>query len=213
MYYFIPWWQQQISSELEFVEKNFANWSRIYLSNPEQSERNPEWLPPDEFYHSYSGLKNVKTSVKYLTNKKILKTKQVQDDKFATLAHSPKVHFPWNDVSKITRDYPVHSLVLQSFNQAVLLLENNRELIDRIVIELLYKEILRQPELEKLFADFEHLQISSSYSSAGVSSESFEISDIQSRSKENETFQIVETSWGLQSRKRKPRWIDFKNLK
>ena len=213
MYYFIPWWQQQISSELEFVEKNFANWSRLYLSNPEQSERNPEWLPPDEFYHSYSGLKNVKTSVKYLTNKKILKTKQVQDEKLQTSADSPKVHFPWNDVSKITRDYPVQSLVLQSFNQAILLLDKNRELIDRIVIELLYKEILRQPELKKLFAEFEHLKISSEYSSDSVSSERFEISDIQPRSKENETFQIVETSWGLQSRKRKPRWIDFKNLK
>lgn len=211
MYYFIPWWQQQISSELEFVEKNFSNWSRLYLSNPEQSERNPEWLPPDEFYHSSSGLKNIKTSVKYLTNKRILKTKQVYDEKLQTSAHLPKVHFTWNDVSQITRDYPVHSLVLQSFNQSVFLLDENRELVDRIVIELLYQEILRKPELDKLFEDFDKLTRTNDFSSSSV--HRLELSQIQYESKSNQNFQIVETNWGLKSRKTKPRWIDFKNLK
>nr|QGT76986.1 putative plastid division protein [Micractinium pusillum] len=240
MFYSIPWWQQEVSSELEFGEKNFQNWSRFYLYNPEQNERNPEWFPPDEFYHSSSSLKNVKkafaniaktefrrektldleqrTSVRseYLPVpdfsdrtgaivKKWVPTRVLVGPRIQERSLPEKAYFPWNEVSALTRDYPAHSLVLQSFNKALVILNQNRELLDRIVVELLYHEILRQPEIEKLLHEF---QSSKSTSQEEFTVDlSFQIDEFEKEKKEK--FEIIETSWGLQSRKPMPRWINF----
>ena len=203
MYYAIPWWQQEISSELEFVEKNFTNWSRFYLSNPEQSERNPEWLPPDEFYHSSSGLKNVKLAFANIAKRKAQKEplKKVQqslpENREGANSSTKEKHttFPWNDVTKLTRDYPVHSLVLQSLNKALVILNQNRELLDRIVVELLYNEILRQPEIESLFKDFEY----------NISAPELDQNDITELHQKTKHVEILESAWGPRSRKPMPR--------
>ena len=201
MYYSIPWWQQQISSELEFVEKNFTNWSRLYLSNPEQNERNPEWLPPDDFYHSSSGLKNVKKAFANIsrTRGKILdsKNKESTSSNVKQRYLPQKADFSWNEVALLTRDYPSHSLVLQSFNKALTILNQNRELLDRLVVELLYHEILRQPEIETLLQDFQHMSFETQ--------EEFSFGLFEKKQK----VEIIESSWGLQSRKAMPRWINF----
>lgn len=210
MYYAIPWWQQEVSSELEFVEKNFTNWSRFYLSNPEQSERNPEWLPPDEFYHSSSGLKNVKLAFSNIAKRKAQKEplKKIQrslTENIEVANNSTKekhTTFPWNDVTKLTRDYPVHSLVLQSLNKALVILNQNRELLDRIVVELLYNEILRQPEIETLFKDFQHI----------ISAPELDQNEIVELYEKTKHIEILESAWGSRSRKPMPRWIDFANL-
>jgi hypothetical protein len=210
MYYAIPWWQQEVSSELEFVEKNFTNWSRFYLSNPEQSERNPEWLPPDEFYHSSSGLKNVKLAFANIAKRKAQKEplkkvqKSLPENREGANSSTKEKHttFPWNDVTKLTRDYPVHSLVLQSLNKALVILNQNRELLDRIVVELLYDEILRQPEIESLFKDFEY----------NISAPELDQNDITELNQKTKHVEILESAWGPRSRKPMPRWIDFENL-
>lgn len=209
MYYSVPWWQQEISAELEFVEKNFANGSRLYLSNPEQSERNPEWVPPDEFYHSSSGLKNVKIAFANLKRAKI--ENQSIEFKAKEKIKSRKLSFPWNDVSKLTRDYPSHSLVLQSFNKALEILNQNRELLDRLVIELLYQEVLRQPEVEKLLKEFTIKQISTITEKSHIfdQKESICLNFLD----ETKTLEIVEGSWGPYSRKPLPKWIDFAELR
>lgn len=210
MYYAIPWWQQEVSSELEFVEKNFTNWSRFYLSNPEQSERNPEWLPPDEFYHSSSGLKNVKLAFANIAKRKAQKKplKKVQqslpENIEGTKSSTKEKHttFPWNDVTKLTRDYPVHSLVLQSLNKGLLILNQNRELLDRIVVELLYNEILRQPEIESLLKDFQY----------NISAPELNQNEIPELDQKTKHIEILESAWGPRSKKPMPRWIDFANL-
>lgn len=46
------WWQQLIQKKLNFVDRSVLNWYRIYLSDPEESEQNIEWVPPDDFYHT-----------------------------------------------------------------------------------------------------------------------------------------------------------------
>lgn len=202
LYYSIPWWQQQISSELEFVEKNFTNWSRFYLSNPEQNERNPEWLPPDEFYHSSSGLKNVKKAFANISRTKIKSkvSSQLYSSNIKQRYLPEKANFSWNEVALLTRDYPSHSLVLQSFNKALLILNQNRELLDKLVVELLYHEILRQPEIESLLKDFQD--------------QNFQVQEENSfNTLQNiEKIQILESSWGSKSRKAIPRWINFAHL-
>lgn len=249
MFYSIPWWQQQTSSELEFVEKNFTNWSRLYLSNPEQSDRNPEWLPPDEFYHSSSGLKNIKTAFANIQkikkpldrNKKtnfITKTIQQKADstKTISLAKKPflktqfltqvlkpgdvkeiflpeKADFSWNEVALLTRDYPGQSLVLESFNKALSVLNQNRELLDRLVVELLYKEILRQPDIEKLIKEFDANWSSSKekglVKEIRTQSQINQAKLLEFEKENNQKVKIVESSWGSQSRKPAPRWLDF----
>lgn len=234
MYYSIPWWQQQISSELEFVEKNFTNWSRLYLSNPEQSDRNPEWLPPDEFYHSGSGLKNVKKAFANLQKNKssslpIRKNSETLNTTLNTKASSlktpfadknlklqarkerflpQKADFSWNEVSVLTRDYPGHSLVLQSFNKALVILNQNRELLDRLVVELLYKEILRQPDIEQLIKEFNSIS-SFSKQNCFVNETETKLEVLNLENQKKEKLAILESSWGLHSRKPTPRWIDF----
>lgn len=249
MYYSIPWWQQEISSELEFVEKNFTNWSRLYLSNPEQSERNPEWLPPDEFYHTSSGLKNVKQAFANIKTRQNQLTKeptpefstapkgnifdsvtnssflldQSIDPKFEKFRAEKqgikqrflpqKAEFSWNEVALLTRDYPGQSLLLQSFNKALSLLNKNRELLDRLVVELLYKEILRQPDVEKLIKEFQLCEsIQQERLCGDVARAELEATNtdlVKVVTKNKEKIQIIESSWGLNSRKPLPRWVDF----
>lgn len=202
-YYSVPWWQQETSNTLEFVEKNFANWSRLYLSNPEQNERNPEWFPPDEYYHSSSGLKNVKLAFSNLKKQNNL---TAGSEKTACMLFpAEKVNFSWNDVSKLTRDYPAQSIVLQSFNKALVLLNQNRELLDRLVIDLLYFEILRQPEIEKLLKDFRKLPVDKIQTKIPEDNLGFSVEN----SKKEKPIKILESAWGVSSRKSIPRWIDF----
>nr|QDE53598.1 cell division protein ftsH [Micractinium sp. LBA 32] len=234
MYYSIPWWQQQISSELEFVEKNFTNWSRLYLSNPDQSDRNPEWLPPDEFYHNGSGLKNVKKAFANLQKSKSSsptipkkadtfntnlknKTSSLKSpfkDKDLTLQAKKEIFLPekadfsWNEIAVLTRDYPGHSLVLQSFNRALVILNKNRELLDRLVVELLYKEILRQPDIEELVKEFNSISpLSKQKCFVNETETQLEVFNLENQKKEKLT--ILESSWGSHSRKPTPRWINF----
>ena len=306
--YFVPWWQQEASDALEFGERNFHNWTRIYLENPERSYRNVEWRPYDEFYHTDTALKNVKTAFANFSKQKsdfsesdisieqkqqtphreetprpsgrertlreivpqtdvsketsiseastnemqeILKTKkfkkEVQNleleneveteiniqndisqteeqvassenlqeevetefsikrvkipwrdhDKTETPYPRQSVYIPWNDVSNLTRDYPIHSLILQSFNKALVILNQNRELVDRFVVDLLAQEILRQHEIEAVLQEFQQIS---------TSDQREEAYDPLEKLKE---FEIVESSWGHYSRKPRPCWIDF----
>ena len=62
------WWVRQIVEEEEYMERIFMKWYRIYLSKPEESERNIEWCPPEEHYTSI----NIKGARKILYWEKIL---------------------------------------------------------------------------------------------------------------------------------------------
>ena len=123
-YFPLPCWQYQISSEFEIATRNFSDWYRLYLPDPQENERNLEWSPPDEFYHGNSLLDELTPS----TN--------------------------WNDVPEISSDYQKHSLILQSFNKALVLLDQHREILDKLAYELIHREILREPEIDKIFQQF-----------------------------------------------------------
>lgn len=117
-------WQYQISNEFEISTRAFSDWYRLYLPDPQQTERNLEWTPPDEFYQGNDFSEKLTESV------------------------------TWNQISSIQIDYETHSLILQSFNKALLLLDENREILDKLAYELLKSEILREPEIEKILYDF-----------------------------------------------------------
>ena len=278
-YYFVPWWQQEGTDVLEFTEKNFHNWTRFYLENPERSERNVEWFPPDEFYHTDTALKNVKTTFTNRSKKNLevdsletesFEKEQSSSDLVGKREPSPKpegfnslevaeqstisgsettevsdvlkseseplsssetgevdsesktngqsqnvnipwryrdktqnryplqnVYIPWSDVSNLTRDYPVHSLILQSFNKALVILNENRELVDRLVSDLLCQEILRQYEIEAVFQEFQKTSLLNHNE------------EILEPFEKQKGFEILEADWGQYSRKPRPHWIDF----
>ena len=73
-----PWWQDQITKQTGFSLENSKNdvsvrnlnmfyddWYRIYLPDPEESERNEEWVTPDEYYHNTQNLKNLLPKKRY----------------------------------------------------------------------------------------------------------------------------------------------------
>ena len=179
-YYSTAWWQHQVSNELEFVDRNFADWYRLYLPNPEETELNPEWSPPDEFYHRNKMLEEVSGSV------------------------------TWNDLYTISRDYQIHSLVLKAFNKALMLLDENRELLDRISYELLHKEILREADIHNIFKSFgfkielnKEKPFSINVQEPGL---------LKPQNMVNLKLKVVEKPWGLHSRKKNLKWIDFEKL-
>lgn len=203
-YYGLPWWLQEVSSTLHFTEKNFNNATRLYLYNSERTDRNVEWLPPNEFYHTASGLKNITKAFQNLQRSKGHEESSVSNKTRKTL-------IPWNELSKLPRDYQAHSLVLQSFNKALFLLNQNRELLDRLVLELLYNEILRQPEVDKLVNEFqESTKLSAKHDKVIPSKAKIKTETLLPK-KENR-LEILESSWGTMSRKPIPRWIDFANF-
>lgn len=47
---FRTWWQKQLADEESFFDKSIMDWYRIHLAEPEETERNIEWVPPDDYY-------------------------------------------------------------------------------------------------------------------------------------------------------------------
>ena len=214
--YSSPWWQEDVSAEMEFKPKNPGKGSRLYLYDYERTSRNPEWVPPDEFYHDSSGLKNLKNTVVTLSDQKrhsMAKTTPTKHQKLGLASGFSKneskknnVFFNWNEVSKLTRDYPAHSLLLQSFNKALVILHQNREILDRIVVELLYQEVLQKPQIDELMKEIKNSKPKTELDRSSLFS-----TEIPFPAPKKATF--VEPSWGFQSRKPLPKWIDFAAVK
>lgn len=124
-----PWWQTRIMLTTRMVDPAYMNWYRIYLANPEERERNEEWIPPDEYYHNNYNLLDLGAS----------STKSIID---------------FNDLYAIDRDYIYHGLLLTCFNTAFSILDKNRELVDYFASYLMRNEILREHEITDIFSQF-----------------------------------------------------------
>jgi ATP-dependent Zn protease len=165
-------WQYQISNEFELATRAFSDWYRLYLPDPQQSERNLEWTPPDEFYHGNLFADKLTESI------------------------------TWNQISEIQIDYEMHSLILQSFNKAITLLDQHREILDRLAYELLASEILREPEVQKILKEF-NFNLDDS-----TSKDQFDWDRNYKNFLQQET--TISKNWGESSRRSKSRWINGK---
>lgn len=161
-YYQLPSWQLRISNNFEFATRTFSNWYRLYLPDPLQKERNLEWIPPDEYYHG------------------------------SNFASKLSENILWNDISSIKIDYQLQSLILESFNTALILLNQNRQILDKLAYELLIAEVLHQPEIDKIIKN--------------IQSTSITINDFPQ--KPSNDVQISQ-NWGLNSRKTKNKKISL----
>lgn len=164
-------WQYQISNEFELSTRAFSDWYRLYLPDPQQTERNLEWTPPDEFYHGNDFSEKLTQSI------------------------------TWNQLGEIHIDYEIHSLILQSFNKAITLLDTNREILDRLAYDLLTFEILREPDVEKIFNEF-NFRIKSENI---VPLKKYQPTDKSAQ----KDFIPIYKDWGESSRRKLTKWVDF----
>ena len=54
-YSYQTWWMKKVATQLNYrawSAKLTLQWSRIYLSDPEDSAQNIEWVAPDEYFHT-----------------------------------------------------------------------------------------------------------------------------------------------------------------
>lgn len=51
-YSYQTWWMKKVATRLNYRENLVLHWSRIYLSDPEDSAQNIEWIAPDEYFHT-----------------------------------------------------------------------------------------------------------------------------------------------------------------
>lgn len=116
-------WKVDVTQEISQLDPAFGEWTRFHLPDPQETERNPEWIPPEEHYSEmYTGdldqNKNV-FSVKF---------KQLQE---------------------IQSERLLHSILLSAFNKAFNFLDEKRETLDTISFSLLQRRILRDYEIQR----------------------------------------------------------------
>ena len=124
-----PWWQTQITRKIGLLDPAYDDWYRIYLPDPEESDRNEEWIPPDEYYHNNNNLSDL-------------------------ALNSKSSSINWNDLYASDRDYISHSLLLTCFNTAFIILDKNRELLDYLASYLMRNEVLREHEISEILLQF-----------------------------------------------------------
>jgi ATP-dependent Zn protease len=186
-YFPVAWWQYQVSDEFEVATRHFSDWYRLYLPDPQENERNLEWSPPDEFYHGNN-------LIEHLTD-------------FSN----------WNDISGISTEYQIHSLILQSFNKALVLLDQHRELLDKLAYELVKREVLREPEIQEILVQF---KVTNSLTRSKIekrpimenAKSSFSQSDvdfIETNNESSSSKKTVSSYWGANSRRKFSHWINL----
>jgi SpoVK/Ycf46/Vps4 family AAA+-type ATPase len=124
------WWQLQIMAEEFLVEPKNSDWYRLHLPDPEETERNIDWVSPDDHYHS--------------VNAKLFR--DIGTNTFSSLT--------WNDLYLINRDYIYQALISSCFHKAITLLDKKRELLDLFADQLIRHNLLREYEIGVLWKQF-----------------------------------------------------------
>ena len=167
-----PWWQTQITQQIGVLDPAYDDWYRIYLPDPEESERNEEWIPPDEYYHNNNQLSDLALK-------------------------SSNSSINWNDLYINDRDYISHGLLLTCFNTAFTILDRNRELLDYLASYLLQNEVLREHEINDILFQFRTKVGGQTNTNLSTITQSLEYNDSYSISK-----QIIEEKMPLQKSSR-----------
>ena len=48
------WWPDELIEEIEYFDKTFSEWYRIFLPEPEETLRNLNWVPPEKYYSDFN---------------------------------------------------------------------------------------------------------------------------------------------------------------
>ena len=149
------WWQTQTMTEESLVEPNDSDWYRLYIPDPEETERNIDWVAPDDHYHAISAnlLKN--TSRRGIPSHFVKRTHNLRiQELFGGKRYSTGSAVTWNDFYLINRDYIYQALVSSCLHKAINLLDKRRELLDLFAHQLLRYNLLRQHEIGTIWKQF-----------------------------------------------------------
>ena len=131
------WWQAQVTKQAMFMDVSVQEWFKIYIPNPQESERNVYWLPPDDFYHN----------IQHSTN--LLRRKGGGQD---------SLH--WNHLPLVRAQWIAHGLITSCFQKAFAILDKRRELLDTLASHLVAFQFLREHEIALLLSRFGGEQLS-----------------------------------------------------
>ena len=151
------WWQTQVMAEAALVEPGYSEWYRIYIPDPEETERNIDWVPPEDHYHAATA--NQLRNVAKKARKRVTKStpSQALTSTNRAIRHRSMgslTAITWNDLYLINRDYIYHGLITSCFQKAFLLLDKRRELVDFLSDHLIRYDLLRQYEIEQICSNF-----------------------------------------------------------
>ena len=225
------WWQTHTMGEESLVEPKESNWYRLYIPDPEETERNIDWVAPDDHYHSVAAnlLRN--------TSQNIVSRSIKQKRTFANRmgkGYPTGLSVTWNDLYLINRDYIYQGLVSSCFHKAINLLDKKRELLDLFADQLIRYNLLRQHEIGIIWQQFHTVAVSTTKSNqispnmtlSPSSEKRVAKEDVQSVTPEsfkhltspNDPEKIqgvskVKQQWGSYSRREKAKFIDFDFVK
>ncbi len=151
------WWQTQVMAEAALVEPGYSEWYRIYIPDPEETERNIDWVPPEDHYHAATAnqLRNVAKRARTGVTKSTLSQAPTNNNRgIRHRSMGSLTAITWNDLYLINRDYIYHGLINSCFQKAFLLLDKRRELVDFLSDHLIRYDLLRQYEIEQICSNF-----------------------------------------------------------
>ena len=149
------WWQTQIMTEESLVEPNDSDWYRLYIPDPEETERNIDWVAPDDHYHAISANLLRNTSRTGIPSHSVKRTHNLRvQELFEGRRYSTGSAVTWNDFYLINHDYIYQALVSNCLHKAINLLDRRRELLDLFADQLLRYNLLRQHEIGSIWKQF-----------------------------------------------------------
>jgi ATP-dependent Zn protease len=116
-------WKLDTIQEFSTIDALAAEWSRFHLPDPQETERNPEWIPPEEYYHENQSQR----------------------------ANSSTKAFFFYQLFLVERERYAQTLLLNSFDEVFGFLESNREVVDLLAYFLIKRRVLRDFEIELFF--------------------------------------------------------------
>jgi SpoVK/Ycf46/Vps4 family AAA+-type ATPase len=165
----------------------FGNWYRMYLSDPEQGERNEEWIEPDKIYSAVESLENISS---FLYQRKFFLSTKKRNVLHTHLKEKGTLTTQ-KEMQKLIKDYVYHGLFTNAFDKSYNYLNSKREILDFISDFSLRYQKVRSFELTGLFSKFfsqknnvicsekaanSHIQVSSSWGSFSQKPSSYVIS-------------------------------------
>lgn len=156
----------------KYLLGEIQKWFDLWLDDPEEWRFNVHWVPPDKTFHRNVGL-----------------------EKLSAVINMP-------EFSALVRDYQMHSIFMESFNLAFVVLNEYRELLDHLAYILTSDEILREYTIYEICKNY------------GINCEKLKenLLDTETEIGPLPKYKILYRSWGLNSAKPKTHWIDIAGI-
>uniref|UniRef100_UPI0030027FE8 cell division protein FtsH n=1 Tax=Prototheca paracutis TaxID=2034905 RepID=UPI0030027FE8 len=156
----------------KYLIGEIQKWFDLWLDDPEEWRFNVHWVPPDKTFHRNLAL-----------------------EKISTIINMP-------EFSALVRDYQMHSIFMESFNLAFVVLNEYRELLDHFAYVLTSDEILREYTIYEICKNY---GINCDNLKEDLLNTEIEIGPLPK-------YKILYKSWGINSAKPKIHWLDIAGM-